>query len=114
MFYALDWIGMARETYSGHLDLLLLAALTRGPLHGYAIIDRIRNTSSQRFDYPEGTVYPALHRLEDDGLLRSRWADVEGRRRRTYELTAAGERALDSRRRDWEQYAASVQAVLEQ
>ena len=105
---------MARETFSGHLDLLLLAALTRGPLHGYAVIDRIRTTSSARFDYPEGTVYPALHRLEDDGLLRSRWADVDGRRRRTYELTSAGEKALDSRRRDWERFTASVQAVLEQ
>jgi DNA-binding PadR family transcriptional regulator len=105
---------MAREPFSGHLDLLLLAALTHGPLHGYAIIDRIRSTSSQRFDYPEGTVYPALHRLEDDGLLRSRWAGADGRRRRTYELTTAGEKALDLRRRDWEQFSASVQAVLEQ
>jgi DNA-binding PadR family transcriptional regulator len=105
---------MPREPFSGHLDLLLLAALTRGPLHGYAIIDRIRDTSSQRFDYPEGTVYPALHRLEDDGLLRSRWADVDGRRRRTYELTSAGEKALDMRRRDWEQFSAGIEAVLEQ
>ena len=104
---------MARETYSGHLDLLLLAALTRGPLHGYAVIDRIRSSSSMRFDYPEGTVYPALHRLEDDGLLRSRWADVDGRRRRTYELTSAGRKALEGRRLDWEQFTASVQAVLE-
>lgn len=104
---------MAREQFSGHLDLLLLAALRSGPLHGYAIIDRIRQTSASRFDYPEGTVYPALHRLEDDGLLRSKWVDVEGRRRRAYELTARGGKALDGRRRDWENFAASVQAVLE-
>jgi PadR family transcriptional regulator PadR len=114
MIYALDWRGMAREQFSGHLDLLLLAALRGGPLHGYAIIDHIRSTSAARFDYAEGTVYPALHRLEDDGLLRSKWVDVDGRRRRAYDLTAHGRKALDGRRKDWEQFAASVQAVLNQ
>ena len=103
---------MAREQFSGHLDLLLLAALRSGPLHGYAIIDRIRSTSAERFDYAEGTVYPALHRLEGDGLLRSKWQDVDGRRRRAYDLTAHGRKALEGRRQDWEQFAASVQAVL--
>src|SRR3954454_941748 len=105
---------MAREQFSGHLDMLLLAALRGGALHGYAIIDHIRSTSAQRFDYAEGTVYPALHRLEDEGLLRSKWVDVDGRRRRAYELTARGSTALDGRRKDWEHFAASVQAVLNQ
>jgi PadR family transcriptional regulator len=59
-------------------------------------------------------VYPALHRLEEQGLLRSKWVQVEGRRRRAYELTARGSKALDGRRKDWEQFAASVQAVLNQ
>ena len=103
---------MAREQFSGHLDMLLLAALRGGPLHGYAIIDHIRSTSARRFDYAEGTVYPALHRLEDGGLLRSRWTDVDGRRRRAYDLTARGRKALEGRRKDWELYAAGVQAVL--
>lgn len=105
---------MAREQFSGHLDLLLLAALRAGPLHGYAIIDHIRSTSAERFDYPEGTIYPALHRLEDEGLLRSAWVDVAGRRRRAYRLTARGRVALDGRRKDWERFASSVQAVLNQ
>jgi PadR family transcriptional regulator, regulatory protein PadR len=105
---------MAREQFSGHLEILLLAALRSGPLHGYAIIDHIRSTSAQRFDYAEGTVYPALHRLEDEGLLRSKWIDVDGRRRRAYDLTAQGRKALEGRRKDWEQYAAGVQAVLNQ
>ncbi|MDX6449980.1 MAG: PadR family transcriptional regulator, regulatory protein PadR [Gaiellaceae bacterium] len=103
---------MARDQFSGHLDLLLLAALRDRPLHGYAIIEHIRSTSAERFDYAEGTVYPALHRLEAEGLLRSRWVDVEGRRRRAYDLTARGRKALAGRRKDWEQFAASVQAVL--
>jgi DNA-binding PadR family transcriptional regulator len=105
---------MPREQYSGHLDLLLLAALRARPLHGYAIIDEVRRASGNRFDYPEGTVYPALHRLEDGGLLRSRWGDVEGRHRRVYELTARGQKALEKQRSEWDRFAAGVQAVLEQ
>jgi PadR family transcriptional regulator, regulatory protein PadR len=114
MVYALDCGGMPREQFSGHLDMLLLAALRGGPLHGYAIIDHIRSTSDDRFDYAEGTVYPALHRLEEEGLLRSKWMHVDGRRRRAYDLTARGSKALDGRRKEWEQFAASVQAVLNQ
>jgi DNA-binding PadR family transcriptional regulator len=103
---------MAREPFAGHLDLLLLAALHAEPRHGYAVIEHVRNASGGRFDYPEGTVYPALHRLEADGLLRSRWSEVEGRRRRVYELTTGGEKALDGRRREWERFSQSVTAVL--
>jgi len=99
---------MAREPFSGHLDLLLLAALTNEPLHGYAIIERVRRTSGGRFDYP------ALHRLEAEGLLASRWNGEGGRRRRrVYELTPKGVKALDGRRRDWERFSRSVGAVLE-
>ena len=104
---------MGRETFSGHLDLLLLAALKAAPRHGYAVIEHMRTASGGRFDYPEGTVYPALHRLEDDGLLRSRWSQVDGRRRRVYELTAQGQRSLDGRQREWEHFSRSIGAVLE-
>jgi PadR family transcriptional regulator, regulatory protein PadR len=105
---------MPREQYSGHLDMLLLAALRGRPLHGYAIIDEVRRASGNRFDYPEGTVYPALHRLEDSGLLSSRWGDVDGRHRRVYELTTRGRKALDKHRSEWDRFAAGVRAVLEQ
>ena len=104
---------MAREPFSGHLDLLLLAALRGEPRHGYAVMERVRTASGGRFDYPEGTVYPALHRLEADGMLRSRWSEVDGRRRRVYELTAKGSGALENRRQDWERFSRSVTAVLE-
>jgi DNA-binding PadR family transcriptional regulator len=103
---------MAREQFSGHLDILLLAALRSGPLHGYAIIDHIRSTSAQRFDYAEGTVYPALHRLADAGLLASDWSDADGRKRRVYALTAKGEAALAAERTEWKRFAGGVQAVL--
>ena len=104
---------MARETFTGHLDLLLLAALRAEPTHGYGIIERVRLASGGRFDYPDGTIYPALHRLEHGGLLKSSWREVGGRRRRIYELTGHGEAALDGRKREWERFSEGVTAVLE-
>jgi PadR family transcriptional regulator PadR len=97
----------------GPLDLLLLAALAEGPSHGYAVIERLRSASGGRFDYPEGTIYPALHRLESDRLLRSRWSDANGRRRRVYELTRKGQEALAEQRRDWHDLVRGVAAVVD-
>ena len=104
---------MPREQFSGHLELLLLAALQK-PRHGYGVIEHVRRASGGRFDYPDGTVYPALHRLEVEGLLRSRWSEVEGRRRRVYEITARGKKALAGHRREWERFTRSVAAVVDQ
>jgi PadR family transcriptional regulator PadR len=103
---------MAKEGFSGHLDLLLLASLEAQPMHGYALIEHVRERSSGRFSYPEGTVYPALRRLEDQGLVRSRWRETQARRRRIHELTARGSRALTDQQQKWNQYIAGVEAVL--
>jgi PadR family transcriptional regulator PadR len=103
---------MRAEALKGHLDGLLLAALERGPLHGYAVIDILRTGSAGHFDLPTGTVYPALHRLEAAGLVRSGWSVVSGRRRRTYELTKAGHRALAGQRTAWEEFSGAVSALL--
>lgn len=105
---------VAREAFSGHLDLLLLSALQAEASHGYGVMERVRRASGGRFDYPEGTIYPALHRLEEEGLLRSRWDVTEGRRRRIYEVTRRGDEALAGRKRDWQEFARGVAAVLEQ
>ena len=78
---------MRSERLKGHLDLLLLSVLSRGPGHGYEVITRLRDRSGGTFELPEGTVYPALHRLEEGGLLASAWDVVSGRRRRIYRLT---------------------------
>ena len=99
----------------GHLDLIVLAALAAGPAHGYAVIEHIRRKSGQAFDLPEGTIYPALHRLEQAGLLSSRWITVEsGRRRRVYALTRLGGRALAERRAIWRQFSDAIGALLKQ
>jgi DNA-binding PadR family transcriptional regulator len=96
----------------GHLDGLLLAALEPGPLHGYAVIEALRDGSSGHFDLPTGTVYPALHRLEDAGLVKSGWSVVAGRRRRTYELTVSGRAALAGHRGAWEEFSGAVSTLL--
>ncbi len=83
-----------------------------GPGHGYAIISALRDRSAGTFDLPEGTVYPALHRLEDAGLLASSWADVTGRRRRIYGLTDKGAAALAAERTEWRRFAVGIQAVV--
>ena len=104
---------MEGEMLKGHLDLIVLAALSAGPAHGYAVIDEIRRRSGQAFDLPEGTIYPALHRLEQAGLLSSRWVTAEtGRRRRVYALTRQGERALAGHRAVWQQFSDAIGGVL--
>jgi len=96
----------------GQLDLLVLSVLSHGPAHGYEIISALHRRSAGRFDLAEGTVYPALRRLEDLELVTSVWDSSSGRRRRVYELTSAGRRKLADREERWNQFAAGVDAVL--
>lgn len=102
---------MIGETLKGHLDLLLLAILAEGPAHGYAVIEALRLRSKGLFDLPEGTVYPALHRLESQSLLRSRWQNDAPRRRRVYELTLKGQQALAKRQAEWRKFSKAVDAT---
>jgi PadR family transcriptional regulator len=104
---------MKAEVLKGHLDLLLLAAVQDRPAHGYAIAETLRARSDGAFDLPEGTLYPALHRLERAAWLASRWSEVNGRRRRVYQLTARGQRALTRQQQEWRHFARAVHAVVE-
>jgi transcriptional regulator len=104
---------MEAEMLKGHLDPIVLAALEAGPAHGYAIIEAIKSRSDSTFDLPEGTVYPALHRLEQAGLLSSAWTTPpNGRRRRVYSLTKAGGTALAERRKAWRRFSQAVDTLL--
>jgi PadR family transcriptional regulator, regulatory protein PadR len=105
---------VSREELKGHLDLLLLATLCERELHGYALIEELKHGSGGAFDLPEGTIYPALHRLERSGLLSSRWSSESGRRRRVYRLTRKGAGALDERRQAWQQFSRGVDLVVQQ
>jgi PadR family transcriptional regulator PadR len=107
-------ISMEGEMLKGHLDMIVLAALSAGRAHGYAVIEEIRRRSGKAFDLPEGTIYPALHRLEQAGLLSSRWVTADsGRRRRVYALTASGKRALAQRRAVWQQFSDAIRGLLD-
>jgi PadR family transcriptional regulator, regulatory protein PadR len=107
-------LGMEAEMLKGHLDAIVLAALEAGPAHGYAIIESIKQRSAGAFDLPEGTVYPALHRLEQSGLLSSAWTTPpNGRKRRVYSLTRAGASALGERRKAWGRFSQAVDTALE-
>ena len=103
---------MRAESLKGHLDALILAVVAGGPLHGYAIIEELKRRSGGDLTLPEGTVYPALHRLETAGLLASSWSEGEGRRRRVYALTRRGERELGARRGEWRDFVRVVEAVM--
>jgi DNA-binding PadR family transcriptional regulator len=103
---------MGGDVVKGHLELLLLSALAPAPAHGYAVIERLRGRSGGAFDFPEGTIYPALHRLERAGLLASRWSEGAGRRRRVYALTRRGRNVLGEREDEWRRFRAAVDLVV--
>lgn len=89
-----------------------MGVLRHGPAHGYAIITGLRERSNGEFDLAEGTIYPALHRLERAGLIESSLESVQGRRRRTYALTGSGRKEFTTQRRAWRSYVASMQEVI--
>jgi PadR family transcriptional regulator len=103
---------MASDRLHGHLDLLILSVVDDTPRHGYAIISELRERSGGRFDVPEGTIYPCLHRLERRHFLESWWAEGETRKRRVYQITQGGRAALAAERRDWVDFAAGVESIV--
>ncbi|HTW82241.1 MAG TPA: PadR family transcriptional regulator [Terracidiphilus sp.] len=101
------------EFLRGTLDVLILKALVWGPLHGYAITSLIRRQSDEALLLEEGTLYPALWRLENKGLLASEWGLSENNRKaKFYRLTSAGRRQLQQETKTWEAYATAVAKVL--
>ena len=103
---------MKADTLNGQLDPLVLATVAEDPAHGYSILQRLKLRSGGAFDLAEGTIYPALHRLERDGLLTSTWSTDSGRRRRVYSVTRAGAASLEVRRREWKQFSRAIEAVM--
>ena len=104
---------MKGDALKGHLELLLLAALQRGPAHGYGVISDLKRRSDGAFDLQEGTIYPALHRLERSKLIESEWSLENGRRRRVYMLTPKGRRALEEKTSAWRSFTRATARVLE-
>lgn len=103
---------MKNDALNGQLDGLILATVADEPGHGYVVLQRLKDRSAGAFDLAEGTIYPALHRLERDGLLESSWAKEGGRRRRVYRITRSGRSALAVQRREWRSFTQAVEAVM--
>jgi transcriptional regulator len=97
----------------GTLDLLILKALSLGPMHGWAISERIHDVSRETLQIPQGSLYPALHRLERRGWIRAEWgASDNNRKAKYYELTKSGRRQLEDEAEDWRRLSAAVELVL--
>lgn len=101
-----------RDLVRGSLDLVVLSVLADGPRYGYLIQKRIHEASGDRVRLQAGTLYPLLHRLEGDKLIRCRWDKSTGRPRKWYELTAAGRRRLDRQAHEWARYVQFVERLL--
>jgi DNA-binding PadR family transcriptional regulator len=96
----------------GSLDLMVLSVLAEGPNYGYILQQRLREASAEMIDLQAGTLYPLLHRLEDDKLIRSKWDDSTGRRRKWYELTRDGRARLKVQAREWNTYAQCIMRLI--
>jgi transcriptional regulator len=105
---------MAKNDLQGALDLLILKTLSQlGSMHGYGIVMHLRRVSGDLIIVEEGSLYPALHRMEQNGWVRASWAVTDyGRKARWYALTSAGKEQLASREKNWEQVVRGVDAIL--
>ena len=101
------------ELLPGTLDMLILKAVSLNPLHGYGVALRIKQISREALDIPQGSLYPALYRLEHQGLIAAEWAQSENNRRaKYYTLTAAGRRRLREETADWNRLVSAITAAL--
>ncbi|MHC4715198.1 MAG: PadR family transcriptional regulator [Planctomycetota bacterium] len=105
---------MDPELVKGTLSLLILSLLSREPMYGYQISATVKRETDGAFQWKEGSLYPALHKLEKDGLVRARWKSGQAnRRRKYYHLTEKGRAVLREKRRSWEELSEAVRTILE-
>ena len=101
------------DIMQGMLDMLILKAISLGPLHGYGILLRLQQISRDALQIPQGSLYPALYRLEEGGYVKFEWGESENNRRsKYYELTAAGRKRLNAETTQWERLSAAIGDVL--
>jgi PadR family transcriptional regulator, regulatory protein PadR len=101
------------ELLQGTLDMLILKAVSLGPLHGYGILLRIEQISKDRLEIQQGSLYPALYRLEDQGWIGSAWGESDNKRKaKYYRLTAAGKRRLQTEAEKWNRMAEVIEGIL--
>ena len=101
------------ELLQGTLDMLILKAVSLGPLHGYGVLLRIQQISKDRLEIQQGSLYPALYRLEHQGWITSEWGESENKRKaKFYRLTAAGKKRLQSEEENWNRMADVIAGIL--
>jgi len=101
------------DLLQGTLDMLVMRAVTDEPLHGYALVHRLKLISGGRLNVPQGSLYPALHRLENQGMLKADWRDTpSGREAKFYKLTAKGRRKLEAEVAEWKELSIAIALVL--
>lgn len=106
-------MGKKLELLQGTLDMLILKAVSLGPLHGYGVLLRIEQISDNNFEIQQGSLYPALYRLEHQGLITSQWGESENNRKaRFYRLTAAGKKKLQHEAANWNRMADVIGTIL--
>jgi len=102
------------DLLQGTLDLLILKAVSLGPLHGYGVLLRIQQISRNRLEIQQGSLYPALYRLEHQGLIEGEWGESDNKRRaRFYRLTTTGRRRLQQETRNWNRMADIIAGILD-
>ena len=109
----IDCQGMSSDRVRGHLGSLLLAVLAAGPAHGYALSRELRTRTDGALAVPEGSLYPALRRLEEAELVSSVWDESASRRRRLYSLTTTGKKALADEIDAWRSFRSAIDSILE-
>lgn len=108
-------MGKPSDLVQGTLDLLILRTLAWGPMHGWAIATRIEQVSGAILMVQQGSLYPALHRLEEQGWIDASWGESENKRKaKFYQLTATGLARLEQERKQWERLSGAIQLVMEQ
>jgi transcriptional regulator len=106
-------VGKQIDLLQGTLDMLILKAVSLGPLHGYGVLLRIQQISREQLEIQQGSLYPALYRLEHQGWIASEWGESDNKRRaKFYSLTAAGRRQLHSETEKWNQMASLIASIL--
>ena len=103
---------MDSRLLTGTVEMLLLEVISPSPSYGYQIVQMVSERSRGYFELKEGSLYPALHRLERQKYLKSFWQEADGRRRKYYKLTAAGQKGLAAKRKEWTSFAAGVDGVI--
>jgi PadR family transcriptional regulator PadR len=106
-------VGKTAELLPGTLDMLILKAVSLKPLHGYGVLLRIQQISGNALQIPQGSLYPALYRLEHQGLIAAEWGESDNKRRaKYYTITAGGKRRLRAETADWERLTVAIGAAL--